>query len=931
VREIGGRPRFYTLALLHVVCFALFYVALWRGLPDSASQGARSLLALKLGLEILASFSFITVILKSIDYLLAPAPEAMPLRAEGEDGGPPPPIAAIYLCAGDLDPVALESLCLLDYPGRYHVFVHDDSGDAEVAERVDDLAGDLATRTGRPIFVLRRPGREGGKPGAVNYVLSRLSGRYPFVLLADNDSTAVDPRALRAALPLLEDPRVAAVQFRNVAVPLENEGRVGALLRRAIEVFDLFARHQARHGMPLFFGHNALLRAAAIHDAGGMSEGVFADDIDLSIRLVRRGWRILYAPWIRFGETHPASYAAFRRRASKWSYGCGQILRRHLVPALLDPRLGMREKAGLVEFIGFYAVQAVLIAYLALVGLVLPIVSGPVPGQEPALFLSGAAVVASIFLPAFAYHARRGRTGEWWPFALVCAIVYGSVAFCSTRGLLDGALGRRRRWVPTNVAAGVRGLAPAYACEALFGLSLVLVPALCCPSALWQPSLHLFAAVFLLTPFAAQLYAPDRRGGAARGATDSFARRPAPALRTRAVILGVALLLSGLAVYGIPLLHARGEENRRVGIEGDRFVVDGRTFLVQGIHYSPWRPGTGPMKGYAWPDDTSIERDLGMIRTTGANTILVHDAPASILPLAGRHGLMVIATYFINWQSIGDEVAFRARAAEIVAAARAIAPQPNLLAILLGNEVTEWVLKERGAPLIEARLRGLYREVKAAAPRVPVSHANWPVTRSLDLSFLDFTAFNLYPAWPREVAVAGYGPYIESVLKPIAAGRPLLISEFGQNSLEATEARQAQVMRDCWAEIRTRAAGGVVFAFADEWWKNYDNPIDSSDYWQRRYAPDDEKTHDLDPEEYYGIVTAEREPKPAYGAVSEMFTPRSSPALRAALYALPLVLLMTYTLYVMIRGRGEDPAVSGTSVGLVARRRPGAGAGRREG
>ncbi len=958
-------PGFYTLTLLHVGCFTLFYAALWQGSVAVLRDPARCLFWIKAALEILASFYFFSVVLKSCEYLLAPGergsrsgsregsrpwilpattPEPAHRPAVAAAGSPRswPPIACIYLCAGDLDRRAVESLAGLDYPGRYHLYLHDDSGDPRIGEEVDDVARDVAARTGQPIWVLRRPSRDGGKPGAVNYVLARLGGRYPFVLLADNDSTAVDPATLRKTLPLLEDPRVAAVQYRNVGVAAEGDGRINALLRRAIGVFDLFARHQSRHGLPLFFGHNALLRTAALADAGGLSEGTFADDVDLSIRLVRRGWRIVYAPQIPFGETHPASYSAFRRRAYKWALGCGQILRRHLLPVLIDRRLTVGQKLGLLEFTGFYAIQAVLIAYLVLAGIVLPLVIGPSPGQVLPLFLSGAAIVVSIFLPSFAYHARRGRLREWWPFALVCAVVYGSVAFASARGLLDGLAGRQRRWVPTNLHPGPSRLAPAVALEALFGLALFLVPAIACPRLLCQPSMYLFAAVFLLTPCVALLYHPRRgpktmggevqvvdgpvraeaRGvGVARDEAGPTAWLAAWIGRARIGLMRLARAAGGTLVGVVPVLavslllslfamrHVGADHGRvpRVTMASGRLLVDGAPFLVKGVHYSPWLPGTGPMKGYDWPDEATVERDLGMIESLGANTIVVHDAPQSIFAPARRHHLMVIYTFFVNWQSIGDEARFRARADEVTTTSGTLAREPNLLAILLGNEVTEWVLKQRGQAFIEARLRSLYDEVKRVAPRVPVSHANWPLTRQLDLSFMDLACFNLYPGWPREVAVAGYGNYIENVLKPIAGHRPLLISEFGQNSLEVSEERQAQVLRDAWEEIRARTAGGAVFSFADEWWKNYDNPVKEGDWWQREYAPDDEKSHDLDPEEYYGIVTSERAPKPAYAAVGGMFRTPPSPLRRASLYALPLIVLLGYTLYVFrYRHRFEE-------------------------
>jgi cellulose synthase/poly-beta-1,6-N-acetylglucosamine synthase-like glycosyltransferase len=920
---------FYTLTLLHVACFAFLYLNLWLPSLSGATGVARHLLYAKAAIELLASFYLFSLLLKASDYLVAPGADGPPADRDGRSeaseaparSGPEapgrawPPVACIYLCAGDLDRRALESLCRLEYPGRYEVHVHDDSGDPRVAAEVDEAAGDLAARTGRRVVVLRRSVRDGGKPGAVNHVLDRLADDVALVLLADNDSTAVDPSALVRAAPLFDDARVAVVQFRNVGVPSAGDGAVNRVLVRAIEVFDLFARHQSRHGMALFFGHNALLRRDAVKQAGGLRAGIFADDIDLSLRLVRAGWRIMYAPGIRFGETHPSSYVAFRKRAYKWAFGCGQILRGHFLPALFDRNLTAAQRFGLLEFIGFYALQAVLIGYLVLVGLVLPVVSGSPAVGAPALFASGALVVAAIFLPAFAYYARRRELSRFWPFALICAVVYGSVAFASTRGLFDGLCGRRRRWIPTNLAAGGGRIPPATLLESGFGLLLFLVPAISAPATLWQPSLYLFATVFMLAPVAAFLYAPaGREGSRSRGA----AVRQPPALawprllpvrvidtaRTRRVL--VVSLLAGLLtapVFLAPRMLASLPDEPAIAIRGDRFLVDGEPFLVKGVHYSPWLPGTGPGKSHAWPGEEVVERDLAMIRDLGANTILVHDAPASVLAQARRHGLMVIYAYFINWQSIGDDEILRGRTDDIVRSAAVLAKEPNLLAVVLGNEVVDWVLEERGAQFIEIRLRSLRDAVRSVAPHAPIGHANWPIARRLDLTFMDFAAFNLYPSWPREVVVAGYGDYIENTLKPIAAGRPLLITEFGQNTLEATEAKQAQVLRECWREIRARTAGGVVFSFVDEWWKNYDNPIDTGDWWRRAYAPDDERTHDLDPEEYYGIMTSERAPKPARESVREMFAGGgpSRAYTNAALCALPLLALLGYTLFVFRR------------------------------
>jgi hypothetical protein len=300
--------------------------------------------------------------------------------------------------------------------------------------------------------------------------------------------------------------------------------------------------------------------------------------------------------------------------------------------------------------------------------------------------------------------------------------------------------------------------------------------------------------------------------------------------------------------------------------------------VVQGIHYGPWRPGTGPNKGYAFPDRAHIEADFALIRQTGANTVLIYDAPPEVLDVAAAHGLKVVYVFALDWHSVGGE-AQAALTSQVVERVASVRNKPALLAYLLGNEVGGDVLQARGVTPIVSGLRELYAAVKAADPEHPVSHANWPPARHLDLSFLDFISFNVYPLWPPEVVAAGFGRYIQTVLRPIAGDKPLLISEFGANTIEAGVEGQARLIRESWdGLIAAGAAGGIVFEFADEWWKNYNNPARSGDWWTRVPAPDDELRYDDDPEETYGLMTAAREPRMAYETVTDMYSSDESRA-----------------------------------------------------
>ncbi|HEV2293639.1 MAG TPA: glycoside hydrolase family 2 TIM barrel-domain containing protein, partial [Tepidisphaeraceae bacterium] len=310
-------------------------------------------------------------------------------------------------------------------------------------------------------------------------------------------------------------------------------------------------------------------------------------------------------------------------------------------------------------------------------------------------------------------------------------------------------------------------------------------------------------------------------------------------------------------------------------------LVDGRPFLVKGIYYGPWRPGTGPNKGYPFPVPELIDSDLALIRQLNANTIAIYDPPGYVLDLAEKHGLKVLCTFSLNFYAFGGNE-FAAEREKVRARVNELKDKPALLGWILGNEVPVYAIEQRGTDAIEQGLAELYGDIKQLDSNHPVTHSNWPPTKDLKLDFLDFVSFNLYPLWPPEVVAQGYGNYIKNVLQPIAGSKPLLMTEFGVNRIEAGDEGQARLVKQCWHDLLgAGACGGVVFEFADQWWKNYDNPLRLGNWWHRTAAPDDEKQHDQDPEEHYGLVTADRQPKPAFHVVRNLYDEPAVAALPA--------------------------------------------------
>jgi hypothetical protein len=325
-----------------------------------------------------------------------------------------------------------------------------------------------------------------------------------------------------------------------------------------------------------------------------------------------------------------------------------------------------------------------------------------------------------------------------------------------------------------------------------------------------------------------------------------------------------------------PSSYASLPNSEKLEIKGKDIYLDGNKFIIRGIQYSPWRSGTGPNKNYPYPAPNLITQDLTLISKMHVNTILVYDAPAFVLDLAKKDNLFVIYTFSIYWNALGTKD-FRNEKEKILNKVKLLKDQPNILAWELGNEIPIELTQKVSQDTIEKEMKDLYNSIKAIDPHHFISHGNRPPTKSLKLDFFDFQSFNVYPVWPPEVVAHGYGNYISEFLQPIAGSKPLLISEFGVNSLEGGEAGQARIVEQCWKELNeAKACGGVVFSFADEWWKNYNNPIKPDQWWYRVDAPNDELKHDLDPEEYYGVMNADRTPKLAYFAVQKMFEKTSS-------------------------------------------------------
>jgi biofilm PGA synthesis N-glycosyltransferase PgaC len=224
----------------------------------------------------------------------------------------------------------LESLLLVRYP-RFEVIVVDDGSSDQTFLR----ALPYRRRRGVEFRVLAKP--NGGKFDALNHGIARARGEI--VICIDGDSV-LDPDAVRSCVAHFEDPRIGAVAG-NVRV--ENRGTVWSALQ-ALEYivgYGLAKRAQsAARAVCIVPGPLGAFRKSALREVQGYDGDSFAEDFDLTMKLLGAGWHIVYEPRAVVSTEAPERTLDLLRQRYRWTRGSLQVLRKRahwLRAPLADP------------------------------------------------------------------------------------------------------------------------------------------------------------------------------------------------------------------------------------------------------------------------------------------------------------------------------------------------------------------------------------------------------------------------------------------------------------------------------------------------------------------------------------------------------------------------------------------------------------------
>jgi GT2 family glycosyltransferase len=303
----------------------------------------------------------------------------------------------------------------------------------------------------------------------------------------------------------------------------------------------------------------------------------------------------------------------------------------------------------------------------------------------------------------------------------------------------------------------------------------------------------------------------------------------------------------------------------RVRVDGKFFRLGEEKFYVKGVAYGPFRPNA---QGQCFAATEQTARDLEQIRELGASVVRVYDVPPRwFLDLADEYQLKLLVD--IPWNKhlcFLDSKQQRTEAREAIRrAAQSCGRHPAVFALSVANEIPPDIVRWSGAQAVANFIDELVGEAKRADPECLCTFTNFPPTEFLQPRTLDFVCFNVYLHHEQP-----FKNYLAR-LQMMADSKPLVLGEFGIDSLREGEARKCEML--AWQienAFRGGLAGAIVFSHTDEWFKDGRLVED----WKM------------------GLTTSDRRAKESFGMVQKMF--RAAPYFPLPRYPKVSVIVASY-------------------------------------
>lgn len=332
---------------------------------------------------------------------------------------------------------SVNSLLELNYPSYEIIIVNDGSTDNTklVAENM------VGFKRGKFNFVkvslINKP--NGGKASALNAGIKICNS--DFALCMDGDSR-LSANSLKLAIRHFTNPEIGAVAGN---VKVLNRGKFFTDLQALEYIEGLNMARSAQSYLRLVNiipGPIGLFRKKALEEVNFYSSDTFAEDADITLKILAKGWRIYFEPQaISFTEA-PVKLEQLLKQRYRWTRGILQSIRKHK-KLMLNPTTNFGDTFTLWSM--FY--EALIWPPMNIAAHIFFIVAAVMFGFTSLIFFWWAGLALLDLISALYCIASEKEEFRLVPYALIYRMVFILIVdICKAMSTVEEFLGIRMTW-----------------------------------------------------------------------------------------------------------------------------------------------------------------------------------------------------------------------------------------------------------------------------------------------------------------------------------------------------------------------------------------------------------------------------------------------------------------------------------------------------
>lgn len=252
----------------------------------------------------------------------------------------------------------------------------------------------------------RAPRPKSSKAAVLNEITPIAKGEIFAIFDAD---ARIMPNFLDRIIPYLADPKVGAVQARKQISNPDVNWLTGA---QEDELMMLMALEQSRdlvEGAVELRGNGMIVKREALADVGGWNNTALTEDLDMSTRLLLKGWDVRYCPDIAVLEEAVPTWPALFKQRRRWAEGGMRRYAKYFFQ-LMAPQIPLAKRIDMLVFFCQFAIPIWLMIDVAFMAV--DLATGK--GFHVSTLMWMLVVMLFVTSVSVANGVRKVVTRNWW-------------------------------------------------------------------------------------------------------------------------------------------------------------------------------------------------------------------------------------------------------------------------------------------------------------------------------------------------------------------------------------------------------------------------------------------------------------------------------------------------------------------------------------